>query len=815
MRKIIFGAITGLSLWVSLAIPAWGTIYYTSNEASHGYVVGNNANNCTAAATPCLTIDAAALKCAAGGADSVYINASATPYSENSGGQNWLDTRACGTITGDPTLCGSTVTPVTVPTLQAAAATRIINLPSQAFTQTIACFTLDAQLAAGRVGVEPFADNALVLQQVNFINHATFLIGAFGGTTNSAILDRVTADSSNTATGLWNWVASTIVQTVWVKGGAFSAAPATFPTFYWTGTLTNLFFDADVNGTKPTFTGTGAALSGRQIMCNACTITNFRASVVMTGTGSGIYFSVGTVTNWVIDSSTFTGQTAAIPFQLTGTTNTSGVFSNNSGSGALGLALAISEFGQGFSSFNNNFTPSAGSNITTYFYAMGTSYTSTNDGVNSPVNGPTLLGLGGAAQGLSTDAANASARTAGQNLGDLIANTFVAQSWTSAALSSTTRATHIANIWLYLRKSGTPTDNVIVKVYDNNAGVPGSLLGTATTTIGGASLTTATQLFQFIFDTPIAFSPATIYWFRIERSGAIDALNYFILDVNAQVFGTTKLSVDGAVWGLNTATPLRTQIGSGYYAQTAIWDLFRANFTDTAEAREVVGVKSGPNNGTTIRRMICRNCGIGIYFIYANGANYAYDNFIDSNTSVWGGILQKASSGVSMINNTILLRGTNPGPGLSTGPDTTSAINKRGAVNFTAKNNIVKSVATAVPYILSSFTTGTITIDYNDINAAGTVIDIIGSDTWATWQGAGYDLHSIQTDPKLRNPSTPSNFSDIFLMSGSPVAKAGIGIGSPVTVDAVGRTFNSTTPSIGAIQYQNTCSRRAGRLLCQ
>jgi hypothetical protein len=60
-------------LFLLIACPAWGATYYVSGTESNGYQIGQDINNCTAKATPCLTVYAAYTKAATTG-DTIIVN---------------------------------------------------------------------------------------------------------------------------------------------------------------------------------------------------------------------------------------------------------------------------------------------------------------------------------------------------------------------------------------------------------------------------------------------------------------------------------------------------------------------------------------------------------------------------------------------------------------------------------------------------------------------------------------------------------------------------------------------------------------------
>lgn len=99
--------------------------------------------------------------------------------------------------------------------------------------------------------------------------------------------------------------------------------------------------------------------------------------------------------------------------------------------------------------------------------------------------------------------------------------TYVAQKWDSPADATTLRA-----IWLYLRGSSVLTA-ITVKLYDNNNGLPGNQLATATVSAGGVKPVAAWH--EADFGTPIGVTGNVTYWVVVEWTSTDDTL-YWLCD---------------------------------------------------------------------------------------------------------------------------------------------------------------------------------------------------------------------------------------------------------------------------------------------
>lgn len=84
----------------------------------------------------------------------------------------------------------------------------------------------------------------------------------------------------------------------------------------------------------------------------------------------------------------------------------------------------------------------------------------------------------------------------------------------------------VAAIYLWLKKTGSPTGNLQVKIQSDNSGDPsGSNLG-ASDTVAVTSLTTSYGWILFTFPTPVALSASTQYHIVLETSGGQSPINF-------------------------------------------------------------------------------------------------------------------------------------------------------------------------------------------------------------------------------------------------------------------------------------------------
>jgi hypothetical protein len=107
-------------------------------------------------------------------------------------------------------------------------------------------------------------------------------------------------------------------------------------------------------------------------------------------------------------------------------------------------------------------------------------------------------------------------------------------------------------IWLKMNKNGAPGDDLTVAIHADNAGVPGSMLGSASAPVSGRTVSQSTS------GQWISFAPApgtlngnTQYHIVVRRLGATDATNYYAfkgVTVKRYPFGNNNTGTAGLVW---------------------------------------------------------------------------------------------------------------------------------------------------------------------------------------------------------------------------------------------------------------------------
>lgn len=99
-----------------------------------------------------------------------------------------------------------------------------------------------------------------------------------------------------------------------------------------------------------------------------------------------------------------------------------------------------------------------------------------------------------------------------------------------------------------VKKEGDPQDNLTISLCADAAGLPGSAL--ASGSLAGTAVDENLNWVEAALSSRVMLEPGTSYWIVVERSGAIDADNYYKVDANEDLGysrGAMKI-YDGATW---------------------------------------------------------------------------------------------------------------------------------------------------------------------------------------------------------------------------------------------------------------------------
>lgn len=802
-------------LVLAIASPVAAATLYVSNTASNGYVLGLDANACTSTTLACLTVDAAAIKATAG--DTIYINPTATPYVENTGGLNYLTIPKSLTIQTDPSLVAAQGKAI----IQATSTTRTLNLSGAVIS--ITDLIVDANgvgKSAALFNFQSVATNVTVTR-VDVKNMISTNIGFIPPANGALTLDKVTMTTANGN-------ASGTRMTRPINAG-FSL---TFKGITASGIATVMLGDSDVASTLIRLTTSADGTRN--------TIAGVAQPIV--------YPKNAVQANVDIQSTDFSGTiTQAIwGQQSTGEQVTALAVKYCTFTGAAYNAVTVMGAPASYGSIEIAYNDYAGSSRLYYGPGLGTANALIHDNrvvLTSATAPPVQIVAGGSGiqiygNKFTTDVASGHGVLVGvDGQGSLQANTATATS--TIALGSAA-----SNAWVYqpvthsgtssrlmssfrvkLAAVGAPTGTVTGYLYANNAGVPGSLLATSEYSLVGAALTGTAQWFEFWFPTHPATSLATTYHLVVKYDGAADGTNYVAMSSN--VTGTVGgTSPDGLAWTASAKVALfQWNRGSFEITDPIIRDnavTCTANLSTTCHAI-LVGATLG---GKTYRNYIVGG-NIGIIFKLVDGSSVShpalgYDNLVyQANPNNGAGQLlrDKGSRGVQFYQDTLVMNGDGTGSAIAYSNDYDATFgaqyNGQPSQDFVSKNNLIYATnASATTYVYAAgLETGTDagfvrvlrpTIDNDLVFFSGnvkafadaTIGTAVAYDTWAAMQAQGLNAHGLNVDPLLPT-ITPAVATDFRPLYASPAYKAGADLSAIVATDYNGDDF-SDTPPIGA-----------------
>lgn len=126
----------------------------------------------------------------------------------------------------------------------------------------------------------------------------------------------------------------------------------------------------------------------------------------------------------------------------------------------------------------------------------------------------------------------------------VVHGTRIAQSVTNHTGSNWT----IAKVEIPIRRVGSPTDNVTLRIMANSAaGQPGAQIASAT--VAGTDVGEDSNIETFTFPNTHEFQTGVTYWLDLVRSGPKDPANYYVVEVDEEkLYGGTLLVHNGAGW---------------------------------------------------------------------------------------------------------------------------------------------------------------------------------------------------------------------------------------------------------------------------
>jgi hypothetical protein len=120
-------------------------------------------------------------------------------------------------------------------------------------------------------------------------------------------------------------------------------------------------------------------------------------------------------------------------------------------------------------------------------------------------------------------------------------------------------------IWVQLSKVGNPTDNIQFEIWsDNGSGLPSAIIGSVVATLPGKKIANNTTFYydnQFYWYRITGSWPTltanTVYHLVMSRSGAIDAVNYYLAICRGRAlytYGKSTIQNTSNVWSFDNPT---------------------------------------------------------------------------------------------------------------------------------------------------------------------------------------------------------------------------------------------------------------------
>lgn len=125
----------------------------------------------------------------------------------------------------------------------------------------------------------------------------------------------------------------------------------------------------------------------------------------------------------------------------------------------------------------------------------------------------------------------------------IVATTAIGYSFVSDNITSYLAA----ELWLKIRREGSPSDSLEILLRADNSGVPGTTLDSVT--VAGSSLPTRMSWIKFSLNRTATITNGTKYWITVKRTGSNSTINYYSIGVDEDLGDTgTLLLGDDATW---------------------------------------------------------------------------------------------------------------------------------------------------------------------------------------------------------------------------------------------------------------------------
>lgn len=165
---------------------------------------------------------------------------------------------------------------------------------------------------------------------------------------------------------------------------------------------------------------------------------------------------------------------------------------------------------------------------------------------------------------------------------------------------NTTPNLYLQEIRIKLFKTGSPTDNVQVKIYQSNKT---TLVATSTNTISWTTITGSEAEYTFIFNN-ILLTNSTTYFFEISRTWSMDVSNYYnTRESNSSNYWNWVWAYYRS-WAWNNLTA-SVDITFSIYLWNLLWETTTSLYkTDSSDVRKINFIWFAINTATTWNNVI-------------------------------------------------------------------------------------------------------------------------------------------------------------------------------------------------------------------
>jgi len=795
---LILGILVICAATMGMASLHLANTYYVSNAANNGYALGSDSNDGLSRATPFLTI-AKACSVSSSNGDLITVNPSGASYDENSGGLgHGLQLGPNGvTIQADPAVGQNA-------TVTGLGSDRVVNLLATTNPQTLSGLTLDG--SGIHQGITPHGSQ-LVLNQCIFQNIPSGSYAISAPTTNwswtlnkcvvlSSVTDAFNIGVSTTSGLTYKGCVSSNSGKLIVGGGNATNVGSVLITTADDGTR-NL-----VQGPNATFAylSSGGAISN--LVIEGTDLLGLRNGWFSdpTAGGSGIS-TYGTIR---IDNNTINGSYSnSVPFHFSNIVCSScEVYANTSS--ATGFLSITAELASNVSIHDNNITNIPSSTFDPIAVGpVGNGCSITNNFVSDQSTQETHAVLLGS-DGPLVDSANIGA-SGSQELGDSSANTRIYQPFQTSSNTQPARSSTELGVSITLSTIGNPIGTLTAKIVRDNSGTPGPDVEISSTTLSATTISSNPTLYFFELPGHGTRTTNSTYGIELTYTGAPDPSNCIVLSTNSNpTIGSYSTSQDGTSWTTSSGKSILFRILTGCFAARSSQITGNTINMPVSGAPTNHGLICGCIENPLVTNNLVLGGGPTMPLKECYGGQW-YDNLVWTSTGTQYPVTIKSSTNCTIAQCV----------GITTSPTAVSCViletdqdlgaNSILCSNNTIRNNIFIANPTAGnSYIYNATGMGTgNTIDNNCVfNGPHTQIAYPFGGTWASWQNAGYDIHSINRDPILRNEASPNRPQDFIPGAASPAANIGADMRSVVKTDFEGQPF-SAQPWVGAFSPEN------------